>query len=708
MSSNAGSSDTSELVAVLVVTDGAPWLSEALAALRRQDADLTVVAVDNASTDATPDLLAEAVPEAHRLRLSERVGFGRAVAAAVTRTVAGRADRLLLVHEDLLLAPDATSALSAALDADASLGIVGCKLRGWSDEPVLVEFGQTVDAFGRVESTLEPGEIDQGQHDEDRETFAVSTAGMMVRRRVLAEIGGFDARYELFREDLDLCWRARVAGWRVEVAPEAVGYHLGAASGGFRHLGRPSRARELAERHTVATALKNYRASRVLGLLPVAVALGAAKILAFVALRRFAEAGAVTRAYAWNLAQLPLTLRRRRRVQARRRVSDQRVTALFVPGLPRLRTYGEAIASWVAGGTTRALPREDADGALDALAGWRAWARWGVAHPAVVVGALLAVVYAVGVAGLLGPGVLRGATVAPWPDSPAAFFVAAFAPLESSALATGTIGSPAPALLGVLSGLSLGNGWLASRLLVLGALPVAWLTALRAGRVLTLRPVPRVIGATLYAVSPAVVDPLADGRVGGLAVAALLPAALALTVALVDAGDDARARVWHTGGLLVLTLAALGSLAPSALPVVAAGLVLAAGAGMTAGRRRAQVSRLAVAVAAGVGPLVPWLVGLVQAGWAEAVPAGSLEPTAWWQALTGMPGGAPMVGGAAGIATAVAVAAVAVAAVATGLRQWPSVVAGLGLVAVGAGGLAWLATELDITAVSPAALLIAA
>lgn len=698
------------LVAVVVVTDGERWLLQVLRQLARQTADLTVVAVDNASTDRSAELLRDALPEEQRVHLTKRTGFGRAVAAAIGQTVAGRAERLLLVHDDLLLAPDAAAELSAALDADPTLGLVGSKLRGWSDEAVLVEFGQTVDAFGRVEPSVEPGEVDQGQRDEHREAFAVPTAGMMVRRRLLADIGGFDARYHLFRDDVDLCWRARVAGWRVEVAPEAVGYHLGAASGGFRDLGRPGRARELAERHTVATTLKNYGLMRLLGLLPVAVALGAAKIVAFVALRRFSDAGAVLRAYGWNLVQLPLTLRRRRRVQRRRRVPDAQITSLFAPGLPRLRTYGDAVANWVAGGSPRALPDEGGrETRVDDVAGWRAWMRRAGDHPAVPVGVGLLVVYVIGVGGLLGPGALRGGNIDAWPSSAGAFFAAAFAPLESAALSTGTVGSPTPALLGVVSLLSAGSDWVASRVLVLGALPVAWLAALRAGRLLTARSGPRVFGATVYVLSPAVLGALGVGALEQLAVAALLPMVVALAVHL--AGDDVgrRASRWRIGALLAISVVAVGALAPSALAVVVALLALSAGVGLgDSERRRAGLVRLVAAVGAGLVPLIPWMIGLVRAGWEQAVPARAVEPMAWWQGLAAVPSDVPLAGGVLGVIAAAGVAAIAAGAVWLGFRHRPGLVAVLMVLAVGAGGLAWLLAGLGRQSVSPGALLVAA
>jgi GT2 family glycosyltransferase len=349
--------------AVLVVSDGAAELPTVFATLSAQRyAALDIVVVDNATRDSTREVIARRVAPERLVRLKRRVGFGRAVGAGLRHPAAERVDLVLLLHDDLALAPNATAVLVAAFQADPNLSIVGPKLREWTEQPTLQEVGMTVDLLGRAESLLEPGELDQGQQDTQREVLYVSTAGMMLRRDVLTDLRGFDPRFPALRDDLDLCWRAWLQGHRVEVVPAAVGYHLAAASRRTRPLGRGRswEPRELAERHTVATLLKCYGLARLIWILPLVLLVGLGKLVAFLVTRRFSDALAVARAYAWNLGQLPRTLRRRREVQRHRELGDSELARLFAPGLPRIRTYGEAAVGWIAGGGTRAL-LEDAE-----------------------------------------------------------------------------------------------------------------------------------------------------------------------------------------------------------------------------------------------------------------------------------------------------------------------------------------------------------
>ena len=84
----------------------------------------------------------------------------------------------------------------------------------WSNRDVIIEAGQTIDTAGRRITGIEPREIDQGQHDGDRDVLAVSSAGMLVRRDVWEQAAGFDPGMTLFREDVDFCWRVHAAGYR--------------------------------------------------------------------------------------------------------------------------------------------------------------------------------------------------------------------------------------------------------------------------------------------------------------------------------------------------------------------------------------------------------------------------------------------------------------------------------------------------------------
>jgi len=709
---------------VLVVTDGARWLSSVLATIAAQEhPDLDLVVVDNASTDDSPAVLARRIPPDRLLTLTRRVGFGRAVATAIPHAAVADADLLLLLHDDCALAPDAISTLAAAFRADPDLSIAGPKLRNWGDLPLLAEVGMTIDRLGRAESLLEADELDQGQHDRQREVLYVSTTAMMLRPDVLRDVRGFDHRYPAFRDDLDLCWRAWLRGHRVEVVPAAVGYHVGAVGSGLRRVGTRGRARtgstrELAERHAFATLLKCYGTLRLLWVVPLVLLLAVGKVLGFAVTRRFGDAASVVRAYLWNASQLPRTLRRRRHVQRGRMVRDAELAGLFAPGLPRVRAYTEALAGWVAGGTTKAILDEpdadpDTDHETEGRGAQPAWIRVPREHPAACAGIALLVLYLAGMLPVLAGGPLLGGEVAPWPGNPGAFLRTWAAAWGPGPLASSVPASPFTAVLGGVSALGLGSAWLAQRLVVLGLVPLAWLTALRAGRLVTTRPAPRVLGATLYALSPVLLGALAEGLVSVLVLAALLPALVLLAVRTVAPGEVAGSDVeagpatssaWRAAALLGLGLVVVVGAAPRLwfLPAV---LVVAAL--IWAIVRRDGVTRLLVTVGAALLVLGPWLLGVLR----EGLPPAAVAETAaipLWRALTVVPDVLPGTAGILGIAVAVTATAVLVAALLLGLRGRPGVVTGFAVALVLSALAAWLVARQDVEGLWRPALLLPA
>ncbi|MFP4311627.1 MAG: glycosyltransferase, partial [Nitriliruptoraceae bacterium] len=459
--------------------DGRTWLPEALDALAAQTyTAIEVVAVDNASGDGSRELLLERLGE-HRVLVADRdLGFAGAVSMALDARAADAAPYVLLLHDDLQLAPDAVATLVDALERDPRLAIVGPKLCSWDAPERLQAVGSTIDLTGRVDTGVEIDELDQGQRDQQRRALYVSTAGMLVRRGALDGLGRLDRRYHVFRDDLDLCWRAWLAGHDVEVVPQATATHAAGAAnylrlGQTRFLG----PRYFDERNALATLLKNYGPLRLALVLPLFLLVGVAKTLGFLLTRRFSDAWQTVRAWLWNLVHLRETRRYRRDVQQQRVRTDAELAELFGRLTPRIRAYIEAMASWVAGGDTALVdeaPASDVPAPEPATATARARALIR-RRPVLISGALLLVLALVGTWPLLRPGALRGGQLASWPASPAAFLsdhVAGWS--TAGAFGTSLDPSPAQAVLGLLHLAVGGSSYLAPRVLLLLPFVLAW------------------------------------------------------------------------------------------------------------------------------------------------------------------------------------------------------------------------------------------
>src|SRR5262252_4079733 len=159
-----------------------------------------VVAVDTGSTDRSGSMLAQAFGRAAVFGMDRATGYGVAVAQALRHRSANahvplsgssREDRtewVWLLHDDSEPAPDALEQLLAGAREAPAAAVFGPKIMDWSDRDVLLEAGTTIDRAGRRVTGIEPREVDQGQHDGDRDVVAVSSAGMLVRRDVWDEV----------------------------------------------------------------------------------------------------------------------------------------------------------------------------------------------------------------------------------------------------------------------------------------------------------------------------------------------------------------------------------------------------------------------------------------------------------------------------------------------------------------------------------------
>jgi len=220
----------------------------------------TVVAVGTGGRPPEEDVLRRIA--GHVLRVERRVGFGDGVRAAVAALDslagpraepragtardavpggpraatgpggAGPASWLWLVHDDCAPAPEALARLLDAVERGPSIGVAGCKQVSWEDDQQLRDVGFTTSRLGTRVTGLDLFEVDQGQHDERSDVLAVCEAGMLVRRDVWDALGGTDPALGPARADLDLCCRARLAGHRVVVVPEAVVAHAGCSPTG--------------------------------------------------------------------------------------------------------------------------------------------------------------------------------------------------------------------------------------------------------------------------------------------------------------------------------------------------------------------------------------------------------------------------------------------------------------------------------------------
>lgn len=131
------------------------------------------------------------------------------------------AENIWIVRDDTRIRPGAFAELASVLDTSPSVGIVGPKQMDLDSPATIREMGESMTRTGFAVHLAER-ELDQAQYDRSSDVLAVGEAGMLVRREVWTTLGGFDPALPGVDGALDFCFRARRAGWRVEVVPTAV------------------------------------------------------------------------------------------------------------------------------------------------------------------------------------------------------------------------------------------------------------------------------------------------------------------------------------------------------------------------------------------------------------------------------------------------------------------------------------------------------
>lgn len=190
------------------------------------DDNVRVCVLDNASTDGSVEAIRERFPWVELLPLAENLGYAGNNNVGIAHALAQGADWVFVLNEDTILAPDCMRRMMAVANADSTVGIVG-PLVLHHDEPLVVQ-----SAGGHVDRFLRPTHLaaNEGETvvpDSPREVDWISGCAICVRAEVIRQVGMLDTRYFYYWEETEWCLRARQAGWRILLEPQARLWHKG-------------------------------------------------------------------------------------------------------------------------------------------------------------------------------------------------------------------------------------------------------------------------------------------------------------------------------------------------------------------------------------------------------------------------------------------------------------------------------------------------
>ena len=642
------------VVAVVVASDPDESFEETLRSLAAQDyAELSTLVMVARGGEEVAARVRQAHPAAFVAILETDRGFGAAINESMDK-VEG-ASFLLLCHDDIRLEPDAVHVMvEEAFRSNA--GIVTPKIVSMDDPKVLLHVGQGVDRFGTIIERVQPGELDQGQHDVVRDVFVAPGGATLIRDDLLRLLGGFDERFVAMGDDLELCWRARLAGARIVCAPGAVVAHAERLASGRRELfipegedSAPSLSR-LRRRNEVRTLVACWGLWERCWTILLLLAFNAGEVIVAVAGSDHDRAVDIRESWRVWWRERREDRRRRSEVAKIRTEKDRTIRSQQTRGATRARTFLTVLVHHGLDSARGAIPivAEDEIGPehvasfggafsedegfdeLDDLgrrggrhAGRR---RLASARSLFFVVVVAMVIYMIGSRNLVGERLPLLGQLLPLRSLGATWHMA-LATWQPAGLGSTAPGSPGYLSLGLLGTLTLGQMGVAVRLLLLASVPIGAFGVARLLRDVA-SPRARVLSGLAFVGLALGVNAIAAGEVGAVVALGATPFVLRRMLRLLrvppfDAPFEERTVVATKGWRrtrhgqvlsLGLLLALVGSLAPAVLVATGASLVGFLAVGLITNRHSGGGPSVLLSVGVAVILLAPLSIPAVLAG----------------------------------------------------------------------------------------------
>lgn len=285
-----------------------------------------LILVDNGSTDGSETLPQDYKSLAGRYKLiKNKTNLGFAVANNQGYKLS-KGDYVLLLNNDTKVTPGFLTFLVERMENDDSLGVVQPKIYSMRKHGYLDNAGSFPTRIGFFYhwGFLEK---DRREFEREREIFAAKGACMLIRKSVIEEVGLFDPEFFSYFEETDFCWRVLLAGYKVLFYPKAKIYHM---------VGFTIRKLDVSNinfhyyKNRISSLIKNLEEKSLLTFLPLHILVSFGIFSAFLLRLKSKNSTVILKSFAWNLLNLPEILKKRKKVQRTRKVSDKELFNEFL------------------------------------------------------------------------------------------------------------------------------------------------------------------------------------------------------------------------------------------------------------------------------------------------------------------------------------------------------------------------------------------
>lgn len=303
-----------KIAVVILNWNGSKLLEQFLPSVIAYSEGATLYVADNASTDASLDVLRSRFPSVKIIQNQGNYGFAKGYNEAL-RQVAE--PYYALVNSDIEVTAGWLTPIATLFDTQTSLGILQPKILDYKKKTHFEYAGAAggyIDRLGypycrgRIFDSIEE---DMGQYDDAVEIFWASGACFFIRRELYQQLGGFDGDFFAHQEEIDLCWRAHNLGYKAQYTPESVVYHVGGAT---LHESNP-RKTFLNFRNSLLMLAKNLPTKELVPLLFIRLCLDGLAGIQFLLKGKWVHCWAIIRAHFAFYALINKTLKKRGVIQ---------------------------------------------------------------------------------------------------------------------------------------------------------------------------------------------------------------------------------------------------------------------------------------------------------------------------------------------------------------------------------------------------------
>lgn len=311
---------------VVLNWNGKDFIQECLESLQKQSYKADIIVVDNGSIDGSVKVIEKKYPKIHLIKESKNHGFAGGVNIGIKHAMDRDADAIALFNNDAVADEKWLESLVIALKDEPKTGIVTSKLMQ-IDKIYLDSTGDFYTTWGMP---FPRGRNQKAKDNFEKKEFIFGASGgaSLYKVKMIQEIGLFDEDFFAYLEDVDISFRAQLAGWQVLYEPSAIAYHH--ISGTSSKLGSFSRYHTVKNFYLLYTKnMPSYLYWKYLPLFTLhAIRLGISSFVRGGGLAYLKGAGKA-------LLLLPSTLTKRRKIQSQRKVSISYIDSVLAHSRPR-------------------------------------------------------------------------------------------------------------------------------------------------------------------------------------------------------------------------------------------------------------------------------------------------------------------------------------------------------------------------------------